>query len=110
MTESAVASGVSWWKTPRHWWAAFFAQREGRVLLILSILIGAMTGLTVVAFIHLTERIGLRLYPVGTDRWAWGICYSVILPTRANFRTFTPTIRWIWRSNAWARRGWMSCP
>ena len=69
MTESAVASGVSCWKTPRHWWAAFFAQREGRVLLILSIPIGAMTGLTVVAFIHLTERIGLRLYPVGSATW-----------------------------------------
>jgi hypothetical protein len=62
MTESAVASGVSWWKTPRHWWAAFFAQREGRVLLNLSILI-------VVAFIHLTGRIGLRLYPAGSAAW-----------------------------------------
>jgi CIC family chloride channel protein len=69
MDEIGVASGVSWWKTPRHWWAAFFAQREGRVLLILSMLIGALTGLTVVAFILLTERLGLRLYPVDSSAW-----------------------------------------
>jgi chloride channel protein, CIC family len=69
MDEVRVASGVSWWKTPGRWWAAFFAQREGRVLLILSMLIGALTGLTVVAFILLTERLGLRLYPVDSAAW-----------------------------------------
>jgi len=31
--------------------------------------IGALTGLTVVAFILLTERAGMRLYPVGGARW-----------------------------------------
>jgi CIC family chloride channel protein len=69
MDEAGLASGVSWWKTPGRWWAAFFAQREGRVLLILSMLIGALTGLTVVAFILLTERLGLRLYPVDSAAW-----------------------------------------
>jgi CIC family chloride channel protein len=60
---------VSWLKTPRLWLASRFAQREERLLLILSILIGAITGLAVVAFIVLTERLGMRLYPVGSAAW-----------------------------------------
>ncbi len=35
----------------------------------LSLLIGALVGLTVVAFIVLTERLGMRLYPVGSAAW-----------------------------------------
>jgi CIC family chloride channel protein len=46
-----------------------FGQRQGRMLLVLSILIGALTGLAVVAFIVLTERLGMRLYPVGSAAW-----------------------------------------
>jgi len=44
-------------------------QREGQVFLILSLVIGALTGLVVVAFIMLTERLGMRLYPVGGAPW-----------------------------------------
>jgi CIC family chloride channel protein len=39
-------------------------QREELVFLLLTLLIGALTGLAVVAFIVLTERLGMRLYPV----------------------------------------------
>jgi chloride channel protein, CIC family len=60
---------VSWWKTPLRWWGLHFAQREERLLLVLSILIGALTGAAVVAFILLTERLGMRLYPVGSAAW-----------------------------------------
>ncbi len=60
---------VLWWKAPLRWWVLHFAQREERVLLFLSILIGALTGLAVVAFIVLTERLGMRLYPVGSAAW-----------------------------------------
>jgi CIC family chloride channel protein len=60
---------VLWWKAPLRWWVSHFAQREERVLLFLSILIGALTGLAVVAFIVLTERLGMRLYPVGSAAW-----------------------------------------
>src|SRR5271170_4689835 len=60
---------VSWWKTPLRWWALRFGQRQGRMLLVLSILIGALTGLAVVAFILLTERLSMRLYPVGSAAW-----------------------------------------
>jgi len=36
------------------------------VFLVLALVIGALTGLVVVAFILLTERTGMRLYPVGS--------------------------------------------
>ena len=44
-------------------------QREEQVFLVLTLLIGALVGLTVVAFIVLTERSGMRLYPVGSAAW-----------------------------------------
>ena len=60
---------ASWYKAPWRSWASRFAQREERNLLFLSILIGAFTGLAVVTFILLTERLGMRLYPVGSAAW-----------------------------------------
>ncbi|HEX3585304.1 MAG TPA: chloride channel protein, partial [Candidatus Angelobacter sp.] len=44
-------------------------QREEQIFLVLTILIGALVGLAVVAFIVLTERLGMRLYPVGSAAW-----------------------------------------
>jgi len=44
-------------------------QREDQVFLVLALVIGALTGLAVVAFILLTERMGMRLYPVGGAPW-----------------------------------------
>jgi chloride channel protein, CIC family len=44
-------------------------QREGQIFLVLALVIGALTGLAVVAFILLTEHMGMRLYPVGGARW-----------------------------------------
>jgi CIC family chloride channel protein len=44
-------------------------QREGQIFLVLALVIGAVTGLAVVAFILLTERMGMRLYPVGGAPW-----------------------------------------
>jgi len=43
--------------------------KENQVFLILSLVIGAATGLVVVAFILLTERLGMRLYPVSGAPW-----------------------------------------
>ncbi|MGD0094850.1 MAG: chloride channel protein [Terracidiphilus sp.] len=48
---------------------ATFQERENEVFLLLSLLIGALTGLAVVAFIVLTERVGIRFYPVGGAPW-----------------------------------------
>jgi CIC family chloride channel protein len=44
-------------------------QREGQIFLALALVIGALTGMAVVAFIVLTERLGMRLYPVGGAPW-----------------------------------------
>ncbi len=43
--------------------------REDQMFLILALVIGAVTGLAVVAFIVLTERLGMRLYPPGGAVW-----------------------------------------
>jgi chloride channel protein, CIC family len=48
---------------------ARFKLREDQVFLILALVIGALTGLAVVAFIVLTERMGMRLYPAGGTPW-----------------------------------------
>jgi CIC family chloride channel protein len=69
MNDDVLTTGGSWWRTrllPR---LAELRQREGQVFLILSLVIGALTGLVVVAFIMLTERLGMRLYPVGGAPW-----------------------------------------
>jgi CIC family chloride channel protein len=50
-------------------WVSFATQREDQVFLALTLLIGALVGLAVVAFIVLTERLGMRLYPVGSEAW-----------------------------------------
>ena len=58
-----------WRIVSRPRWAAILQQREEQVFLALTLLIGALVGLAVVAFIVLTERLGMRLYPVGSAGW-----------------------------------------
>jgi chloride channel protein, CIC family len=50
-------------------WAAFLGAREDQVFLALTLLIGALTGLVVVAFILLTEHFALHLYPLNSSPW-----------------------------------------
>lgn len=50
-------------------WASLLEQREEQVFLALTLLIGALVGIAVVGFIVLTERLGMRLYPVGSAGW-----------------------------------------
>jgi CIC family chloride channel protein len=50
-------------------WIGHLQQREEQVFLFLSLLIGALTGVAVVGFIVVTERLGMRLYPVGSAAW-----------------------------------------
>src|SRR5208282_5734985 len=69
MKESGQTTSGSWWWTPLLHRVARLQEREDQVFLILSLVIGALTGLAVVAFIVLTERMGMRLYPVGGARW-----------------------------------------
>ena len=69
MDTNTQTTARSWWRTPRLALTTALRQRESQVFLVLSLVIGALTGLAVVAFIVLTERMGMRLYPVGGARW-----------------------------------------
>src|SRR5208337_2904024 len=69
MSETRKKKNGSWWETPLLQWMARLRQREDQLLLVLALVIGALTGAVVVAFILLTERLGMRLYPVGSDAW-----------------------------------------
>ena len=44
-------------------------SHEDKILLVLTLIIGAVVGLVVVAFILLTENLGSRLYPAGSAAW-----------------------------------------
>jgi CIC family chloride channel protein len=58
-----------WWRTSLFDLVPSLHEREGQVFLALALVIGALTGMVVVAFIVLTERLGMRLYP--TEGAAW---------------------------------------
>src|SRR5216683_392350 len=59
----------NWWDSSSQQWASFLRNREEQVFLVLTLLIGAIVGMVVVAFIILTERFGARLYPAGGAAW-----------------------------------------
>src|SRR5438552_3181181 len=59
----------SWWRTPLLHRSAWLQQREDQIFLALALVIGALTGLAVVTFIVLTERLGMRLYPAAGSPW-----------------------------------------
>ncbi|MGD0694654.1 MAG: chloride channel protein [Terriglobia bacterium] len=65
MQEAREQSNAGWWKAPIRHWTLLLHEREEQVFLVLTLLIGALVGATVVAFILLTERFGTRLYPAG---------------------------------------------
>src|SRR5690349_25154456 len=44
-------------------------QYEEKILLVLTLIIGAVVGMVVVAFILLTENLGARMYPAGGAAW-----------------------------------------
>jgi CIC family chloride channel protein len=69
MSESGQTPNMSWWRTSLLDRVAKLRQREDQVFLVLALVIGALTGLAVVAFIVLTERLGMRLYPIGGAPW-----------------------------------------
>ncbi len=56
--DSPFTSKESSWK-----WASFLTQREEQVFLALTLVIGALVGATVVAFILLTQHAGAKIYP-----------------------------------------------
>jgi len=69
MTEPVQTQLRRWWQVPFSERLNALRHRESQVFMTLSMLIGAITGLVVVAFIVLTERLGMRLYPVHGTPW-----------------------------------------
>src|SRR5512146_435457 len=59
------------WKYRLRTWvqAEQLSRHEDKVILLLTLVIGAIVGLVVVAFILLTERLGARLYPAEGAAW-----------------------------------------
>jgi CIC family chloride channel protein len=83
MSSSLTAENLprmSWITALRARLIAHLQQREEQVFLLLSLLIGALTGLAVVGFIVVTERLGMRLYPVGSAAWR-----RVLVPVAGSF-------------------------
>src|SRR5437868_11653574 len=69
MSEGVQAPADSWL---RIWFSNRLTElrrREHQVILVLALVIGALTGAAVVAFILLTGRLGMRLYPMGGEPW-----------------------------------------
>jgi chloride channel protein, CIC family len=62
---TSAQEAKSWWRASSQQWTAILREREEQVFLVLTLVIGAMVGLAVVAFILLTERFGNKLYPAG---------------------------------------------
>src|ERR1700676_5024230 len=69
MTAKESATSKAWFHPLSKRWAALLNDREEQVFLVLTLLIGAVVGMVVVAFILLTERFGARLYPAGGSAW-----------------------------------------
>src|SRR5258708_33996484 len=69
MKEAEEQPSTTWWKAPARQWTLLLQEREEQVFLVLTLLIGALVGAIVVAFILLTERFGARLYPASGEAW-----------------------------------------
>src|SRR5256885_139015 len=69
MKEAEEQPSATWWKAPARQWTLLLQERDEQVFLVLTLLIGALVGAIVVAFILLTERFGARLYPAGGAAW-----------------------------------------
>src|SRR5260370_1268699 len=68
-SEENAQTATRRWRTPSQRWAALLKQREDQVFLLVTLLIGALVGLTVVAFIVLTERFGARIDATVAAAW-----------------------------------------
>jgi len=45
------------------------ARQEDKILLVLTLIIGAVVGLVIAGFIYVTENLGSRMYPAGGAPW-----------------------------------------
>ncbi|MGH7497834.1 MAG: chloride channel protein [Gemmatimonadales bacterium] len=63
-------------------WVNDLRRRESQLALVLSLVIGALVGLVVVAFILLTGRLAARMYPAGGAGWR-----RILIPTLGSLVT-----------------------
>jgi CIC family chloride channel protein len=63
-------------------WVEGLRRNENQLSLILSLIIGALVGLVVVAFILLTGRLAVRMYPTGGAGWR-----RILVPTLGSLAT-----------------------
>ena len=77
-SSTAVVSPPQGWRSRLGHWTDGEAvlQYEDKILLLLTLIIGALVGLVVAAFIYVTENLGARMYPDGGAAWR-----RVLVPT-----------------------------
>jgi CIC family chloride channel protein len=63
-------------------WSDELRHSENHLVLVLSLVIGALVGLVIVAFILLTGRLAVRMYPAGGSGWR-----RILVPTLGSFVT-----------------------
>jgi len=63
------APPVTWTSRIRQWSGGSLLAQEDKVLLILTLIIGALVGLVIAGFIYVTENLGARMYPSGGAAW-----------------------------------------
>ena len=58
------------WKDRLATWmdTEWLRQHEGQVMLVVTLIIGAVVGLVIAAFIYVTENLGSRMYPPGSSQ------------------------------------------
>lgn len=80
MSSPSVVVGPSvenWRSRLGHWTKSeSLLPYEDKILLLLTLIIGAVVGLVVAAFIYVTEDLGARMYPAGSAAW-----HRVLIPT-----------------------------
>ena len=69
MTDVGGNVKQQWWRRPLVRSFARIRDHEEQVFLLLTLVIGVLTGLAVVGFILVTERLGMHLYPIGSAAW-----------------------------------------
>ena len=78
-----VTASNSWWSRFQSWTdVEKLQQHEDKVLLVLTLIIGAVVGLVIAGFIYLTENLGSRMYPPGGAAWR-----RLVIPTAGSLLT-----------------------
>jgi chloride channel protein, CIC family len=83
IASNQVISRKSWRSRLQSWAdSEKLHQHEDKVLLVLTLIIGAVVGLVIAGFIYLTETLGSRMYPAGGAPWR-----RLVIPTAGSLIT-----------------------